>query len=69
MTDEQRRRVHEITYSTDDRAELAERIVALEELVVQAYKCKLEGGFCDWCYKNEGCCPVERRMDELGVPR
>lgn len=31
MTDEQRRRVHEITYSTEDREELAERIVALED--------------------------------------
>ena len=31
MTDEQRKRVHDITYSCDDRAELAERIVALED--------------------------------------
>ena len=31
MTDEQRRRVHEITYSTQDREELAERIVRLED--------------------------------------
>lgn len=31
MTDEQRKRVHAITYSTDDRAELAERIVTLED--------------------------------------
>ena len=31
MTDEQRKRIHAITYSTDDRAELAERIVALED--------------------------------------
>ena len=31
MTDEQRKRVHEITYSTDDRMELAERIVTLED--------------------------------------
>lgn len=30
-TDEQRRRVHDITYSTEDREELAERIVALED--------------------------------------
>ena len=30
MTDEQRKRIHDITYSTDDRMELAERIVALE---------------------------------------
>lgn len=31
MTDEQRKRVHAITYSTDDRAELAERIVTLKD--------------------------------------
>ena len=30
MTDERRKRVHDITYSTDSREELAERIVALE---------------------------------------
>jgi len=31
MTDEQRQRVHAITYSTDSRVELAERIVKLED--------------------------------------
>ena len=31
MTDEQRKRIHDITYSTDDREELAERIVAIED--------------------------------------
>ena len=31
MTDEQRKRVHDITYSTQDREELAERIVRLED--------------------------------------
>ena len=31
MTDEQRKRIHDITYSCDDRAELAERIVRLED--------------------------------------
>lgn len=31
MTDEQRKRIHDITYSTDDRMELAERIVQLED--------------------------------------
>ena len=31
MTDEQRKRIHAITYSTQDRMELAERIVALED--------------------------------------
>lgn len=31
MTDEQRKRIHDITYSTDSREELAERIVKLED--------------------------------------
>ena len=32
MTDEQKaKRIHDILYSTDDRAELAERIVELED--------------------------------------
>ena len=31
MTNEQRKRIHDITYSTDDRMELAERIVELED--------------------------------------
>jgi len=31
MTNEQRKRVHDITYSTEDREELAERIVKLED--------------------------------------
>lgn len=31
MNDEQRKRVHAITYSTQDRMELAERIVRLED--------------------------------------
>lgn len=31
MTDEHRQRIHAITYSTDDRVELAERIVKLED--------------------------------------
>lgn len=31
MTNEQRKRIHAITYSTQDRMELDERIVALED--------------------------------------
>lgn len=31
MTDEQRKRIHKIVYSCDDRAEMAERIVVLED--------------------------------------
>ena len=44
MTDEQRKRIHKIVYSCDDRAELAERIVRLEEenARLREYATKLE---------------------------
>ena len=48
MTDEQMKRVHDITYSTQDRMELAERIVALEELC-ESRKRMLEADDRDWC--------------------
>ena len=43
MTDEQRKRIHDITYSTQDRMELAERIVALED-----ENAKLRIIVCSW---------------------
>ena len=43
MTDEQRKRIHAITYSTQDRMELAERIVALED-----ENAKLRIIVCNW---------------------
>lgn len=68
MTDEQRRRIHDITYSTDDREELAERIVALEELCADWYELAVGGAdsLTDW---NHAQADLESRMDELGVPR
>ena len=43
MTDEQRKRIHAITYSTQDREELAKRIVALED-----ENAKLRIIVCNW---------------------
>ena len=43
MTDEQRQRIHAITYSTQDRMELAERIVELED-----ENAKLRIIVCNW---------------------
>ena len=43
MTDEQRKRIHDITYSTQDRMELAERIVRLED-----ESAKLRIIVCNW---------------------
>ena len=72
MTDEERKkRIHDITYSTDDREELAERIVALEELCAGLYRCADAGKPCVTCplFDGDGGCMDEQRMDELGVPR
>ena len=71
MTDEQRKRIHAITYSTDDRAELAERIVALEderdklrELVRDMWH---EGAFeAGACYEKAAE-RLEERTRELGI--
>ena len=69
MTPEQRaQRVHHHMYDTcEGIAEHAERIVALEELVLFSHGCKVNEGDCESCWNDEGCCPVERRMQELGV--
>ena len=71
MTDEQRKRIHEITYSTDDREELAERIVALEEdnaklreLVAEMYeavKC-----CCGECWFGYGNNPAKCENENCG---
>lgn len=39
----------------------------LRELVREAHSCKTNEGCCEDCYREEGCCPVERRIQELGV--
>ena len=72
MTDEERKkRIHDITYSTDDREELAERIVALEELCADMNTCISHGAgwSCDDCPLHDTeKCDFDKRMDELGVP-
>lgn len=67
MEGERAERIHAIVYSCDSREELAERIVRLEELVVQAHECKTNDGCCEDCYQDNGCCPIERDMEELGI--
>ena len=54
MTDNQRERIHEIVYSTDSREELAERIVALEELAED-----LLFVVCDGCHERLCEMPIE----------
>ena len=80
MTDEQRKRVHVITYSCEDREELAERIVALEDLVGNLRKAvsemvthiKTTCSICDedfcssWDEENERCM-FESWAREYGV--
>lgn len=74
MTSEQRtRRIHEITYSTDDRAELAERIVALEELAITEYKLldraywQPAGFLTHGGIKSSGMAEVYETMRNLGI--
>ena len=82
MTDEQRKRIHAITYSTDDRAELAERIVELEderdklrELVLHTVECvrrlndTSENGGCVLCpyLSTDYDCDFESRARDLGI--
>lgn len=77
MTDEQRKRVHDITYSTDDRMELAERMVALEELAQRLREhimenCCQPSEECGeyGCYRYDEkhkCCEFDHRMRELGI--
>ena len=79
MTDEQRKRIHDITYSTDDRAELAERIVRLEdenarlrELAKALHECTAKTipdkrcTECDLFDGEDGCLDLVR-MRELGI--
>ena len=39
----------------------------LRELVADAHACKENDGCCEDCYADEGDCPIELRMRELGV--
>jgi hypothetical protein len=44
-----------------------EESAKLRELVADAHACKENDGCCEDCYANEGDCPIEQRMRELGV--
>lgn len=67
MTDEQRKRIHDITYSTADRAELAERIVVLEEFIEDMNR-ELRNGWDDETYQQWLIdVDFEGRMAELGL--
>ena len=39
----------------------------LRELVADAHACKENDGCCEDCYADEGDCPIEQRMRELGI--
>lgn len=72
--DEKRKRIHDITYSTADRAELAERMVALENFAVHVYTC-MEHYLGDNTFDCDNCpldndvqmCDLETRMEDLGL--
>lgn len=77
MTDEQRKRVHDITYSTDDRMELAERIVRLEEPCGDLFdrlmdkdehcgECRSQCEHDAWNFGDPKCV-YAKRMRELGI--
>lgn len=62
--------------TAEDVAELTEHIEQLEsenaklrELAVDAHACKETDGCCEDCYADEGDCPIELRMRELGIER
>lgn len=39
----------------------------LRKLVADAHACKENDGCCEDCYADEGDCPIEQRMRELGI--
>ena len=72
MTDEQRKRIHDITYSCDDRAELAERIVRLEELATDMYhlmdeSCAVQHPYAPEPIRYDTLLDVHEKLRELGI--
>ena len=53
--------------STASNGRLEERCAKLRELTCEAHSCKTNEGCCEDCYCDEGCCPIERKMQELGI--
>lgn len=66
MTDEQLQRIHDIEYSCDSREELAERIVALEDVCERAMRC-IRHGSCDACAEIFAGCTLRSTMAYLGL--
>ena len=50
-----------------ERYNLKQENAKLRELVREAHSCKTNDGCCEDCYCDGGCCPVEQRMQELGI--
>jgi len=47
--------------------EVGARLLEMQQLVIDAHKCKVNDGCCEDCYADTGECPVEHRMRELGI--
>lgn len=59
--------MHQNVEEIYDVQELRLENAKLRELVVQSHECKTNDGCCEDCYQDEGCCPIERDMEELGI--
>lgn len=51
----------------DHRLVTEEEVIKLRKLARDAHACKVNDGCCEDCYADEGECPIERRMKELGA--
>lgn len=60
------KRVHDIVYSCDDRQDLAERIVALEDFAAET--CQLARDFYDCGGTIEDLMAMVAEAKELGLP-
>ena len=61
ISEEQRaKRIHELTYSTESRTEMCERVVALEDLVCIMW---MAGDFRSFLLEDE----LKQRIRELGI--
>ena len=51
----------------NERDQLKTENDKLRKLVTDAHACKENDGCCEDCYADEGDCPIELRMRELGI--
>jgi hypothetical protein len=58
--------IYEVIYKDEYRKLMAEN-AKLRELVADAHACKENDGCCEDCYADEGDCPIELRMRDLGI--